>query len=79
MSEGRVIPAQDAVAVTPSDSGSHRFRALYIGGDGDVSVDTKGGSESVVFVGVLAGTILPVEVVRVNSTDTTATNIVGLV
>jgi len=43
---------------------------------GNVSV-LSGGAD-VVFVGVQAGSILPVETARVNSTATTATNIVAL-
>jgi hypothetical protein len=50
---------------------------LYVGGTGSVSVQTIGG-DSASFVGVPAGTILPVQVLRVNSTGTTATSIVAL-
>jgi hypothetical protein len=50
---------------------------LYIGVTGNVSVQTIGG-DSASFVGVPAGTILPVQVLRVNSTGTTATSIVAL-
>lgn len=50
---------------------------LYIGGTGNVSVQTIGGN-SATFVGVPAGTTLPVQVIRVNSTGTTATSIVAL-
>lgn len=73
-------PAKNAAAVTPNDSAdlSNVAVALYVGGSGDVSVDTVGGQESVVFSGVSAGTVLPVRVKRVNSTSTTATDIVAL-
>jgi hypothetical protein len=50
---------------------------LYIGGTGTVSVVTIGG-DSVSFVDVLAGTVLPVQVLRVNATGTNATSIVAL-
>jgi hypothetical protein len=50
---------------------------LYIGGSGNIRVQTEGGDD-VVFTGVLAGTFLPVNVVRVFATNTTATNIVAL-
>lgn len=73
-------PAKNAAAVTPNDSAdlSNVAVALYVGGSGDVSVDTVGGQVSVVFSGVSAGTVLPVRVRRVNSTSTTATDIVAL-
>lgn len=73
-------PAKNAAAVTPNDSAdlSNVAVALYVGGSGDVSVDTVGGQVSVVFSGVSAGTVLPVRVKRVNSTSTTATDIVAL-
>ena len=75
----RSNPSTLAVAVTPSDSTSFTqgpCRALYIGGAGNVSLQS--GGAAVVFVGLAAGTILPVETPRVNSTSTTATNIVAL-
>ena len=72
------VSAYDAEAVTPSDTGDIRpTRGLYIGGDGDLKVDMALGS-TVTFSGLLAGTILPVQVVRVYSTDTTATNVLAL-
>ena len=72
--------AVDAVAVTPNDSTDldpGPCRALYIGGSGDVSIDIAENT-AVVFVGLSAGQILPVQAVRVRSTSTTATNIVAL-
>lgn len=73
-------PAENAVAVTPHDSTdlTYATRALYVGGAGNLSVETVGGQSAVVFVGVTAGTILPIRVTRVNSTSTTATSIVAL-
>lgn len=72
------VSAYDAAAVTPADGGSLRpTRALYVGGAGNIKVDMALGS-TVTFSGALAGTILPVQVTRVYSTGTTATNIVAL-
>lgn len=73
-------PASHAAAVTPADGSdiSPEASALFIGGAGDVSVHVMDGS-TVTFVGVAAGSILPVRVKRVLSTSTTATNIVALV
>jgi len=70
-------PASHAVAVTKSDTTYLiASRALYVGGTGDVAVLTLGG-ETVTFVGVPTGTILPIRVLRVLAA-TTATNIVSL-
>lgn len=72
------VSAYDAAAVTPADDGALRVtRALYVGGAGNVKVDMTLGN-TVTFVGVVAGTILPIQVSRVYNTDTTATNIVAL-
>ena len=61
-------------AVTPSDSTVLSFKALWVGGAGDVSVDFTEGGTAVVFTGVPAGTMLPVTGTRVNAA-TTATSI----
>lgn len=76
-----------ATAVTPNDienilfvgSGDDYTRpcVLYIGGSGDLKVETEGG-DIVTFFGLSAGQFLPVNVVKVYSTDTTATNILAL-
>lgn len=79
------LQANRAAAVTPSDTvnipsingGTNDGAVLYIGGDGNLKVTTAGG-DVVTFVGLLAGTFVPVQVLRVWSTDTTATNIVAL-
>lgn len=69
----------DAFAITPHNSTNFtKFcRAIYVGTTGDVSIETYGGT--IVFVGVPAGTILPVVCTRVNATGTTADDLVGLV
>lgn len=70
--------AASAISITKADSDlAHPVRSLYIGGAGNIRVTTVNGHD-VTFVGVLAGTILPVSVKRVWSTNTTATSIVGL-
>ncbi|MFK7941611.1 MAG: hypothetical protein AB8B85_01660 [Paracoccaceae bacterium] len=73
-------PSVDGATITPNDSAdlSPLPRALYIGGAGNVSVDTFGGTESLVFVGAQAGSIIPMAVRRVNATGTTATDIVAM-
>ena len=83
------LQASRAAAVTPSDTANipsvsgpagetvNNGCVLYVGGLGDVRVLTAGGDD-VVFSAVPAGTFVPVNVVRVFSTNTTATNIVAL-
>ena len=66
-----------AGAVTKSDSTALEFRAVYVGGSGDISIELHDGSD-VVFVGVPAGTVLPIQGVGINSTNTTATSMVWL-
>lgn len=73
-------PAQHALVITKSDYNTlpAPTRALYVGGAGDVQVDTLGGEEKTLFSSVPAGTIIPVQVVKVWSTSTTATLIVAM-
>ena len=72
-------PAIGAAAVTPNDStdlSRAPARALYIGGTGNLVVDTAEG-QTITFTAVPVG-IFPVSVKRVRATSTTATNIVAL-
>lgn len=70
--------AQSAVSITAANSDlSHPVRSLYVGSAGNVRVTTINGHD-VVFVGVTAGSILPISVKRVWSTNTTASNFIGL-
>ena len=75
-----------ASAVTPSDTTdipvvtggtSNNGCVLYVGGSGNLKVDTIGG-DTITFTGVLGGSFFPVNVKRVYSTGTTATSIVAL-
>ncbi|MEM7120553.1 MAG: hypothetical protein AAF563_04700 [Pseudomonadota bacterium] len=66
--------------VTPNDSSDFAAgvtHALYVGGAGDVVVHGTDG-EPAMFVGVPAGTLLPVSVARVLATGTSATSILAL-
>lgn len=82
------LQAYRAAAVTPNDSADipsvstqdgsgNNGCVLYVGGAGNIKVTTAGG-DTVTFNGLLAGMFLPVQVLRVWSTDTTATNIIAL-
>ncbi len=50
---------------------------LYVGGNGNVRVQTVGGDD-VTFNGLTAGQFVPVQVKRVYTTSTSATNLVAL-
>ena len=50
---------------------------LYIGISGNIRVLTHGGDD-VVFANVLGGTFLPVQILKVFATNTTASNIIAL-
>lgn len=76
--QGLDSPANNIVSVTPTDSDlATDFRSIYVGVAGNVAIVSTGGDD-VTFVGVLAGSILPVRCRQVKSTGTTATNIIGL-
>lgn len=72
-----MAPAGVAFAISPADNASIRATALYVGGAGDLHVLMEDESE-VTFIGVPAGSILPIRVLRVFSTSTSATDIIGL-
>ena len=72
-------PAKKAMAVTKSDSVNFTWIAfgIYVGVTGDVVI-VNPDTTVVTFKAVPAGAILPVECIRVNSTNTTATDMVAL-
>ena len=72
------VSAYDAVAITPSDATVLRpTRGIYVGTGGNIAVQMALGN-TVTLVGVLGGSILPIQVVKVLSTNTTASNMVAL-
>jgi hypothetical protein len=79
------LQAGRAAAVTPSNTvdipsisgGTNNGCVLYVGGGGNLKVLTVGGDE-VTFVNIQDGAFIPVNVLRVYATGTTATNIVAL-
>lgn len=64
-------------ASASDDTLSQVARALYVGTAGNVDVTTSGGDRAV-FVGVQAGSILPVRAAIVHTGTTTASDIIGL-
>lgn len=67
----------DGAAVTPSDTTQISFRAIYVGGAGNLSVVAESGVV-VTFIAPPVGSIIPIRGIKVNATLTTATNLVAL-
>lgn len=73
-------PAANATAVTANDTTVLTgVRGLYVGGAGNVAVRFPGNPTAVTFSNVPAGSVLAIQVERVMSTNTTATDIVALI
>ena len=72
--------ADTAVAITPNDGVDIALtKSLYVGGAGALVVRLVGApTTNVTFGAVPAGTTLPIRVVRVLSSGTAASSIVGL-
>lgn len=69
--------ATNSGTVTPSDTTVLEFKALYVGGSGNVVIKHTTDGSSITYPSVLAGTILPVKGVRVMAA-TTATSLVWM-
>ncbi len=68
----------NAFAVTPSDADTFaQGVAIYCGAAGNVSC-VPWASDSALTVAVLAGTMIPFRVKKVNAASTTATNLVAV-
>lgn len=80
MITGLKSPARSSSAITPHDTNdlAQVTRAIYVGGAGAIKVLLADDTTAVTFAGASAGTVLNLRVKRVYSTDTTATNLVGL-
>jgi hypothetical protein len=68
-----------AFAITPNDNFNlQNVAVVYAGASGNVKVTTANG-DIVTFNGVLAGTVIPVQVLRVWSTGSTSgMNLIGI-
>lgn len=69
--------AYSAIAVT-LDATIPACRGIYIGVTGDVSVNMVGVGSAVVFKNAAAGSVLPIQALKVNTSGTTATNLLVL-
>jgi len=77
--DGRGEPGTHGFTITPDDNIelTDLARALYVGEAGNLAVTLFDGTV-LTFVGVPAGTFLPIRVRKVRSTNTTASSILGL-
>lgn len=66
----------DGAAVTPSDTTQITFRAIYVGGAGNVTVTAEGGAV-LTFTAPPVGSIIPIRGIKVMAA-TTATSLVAL-
>lgn len=67
-----------AFAITTNDNANlQNVAVVYVGVTGNVKVTTANG-DIVTFTAVLAGTVIPVQVLRVWQNGTTATSLVGI-
>jgi hypothetical protein len=78
---GDASSGYDCFTITASSGSTGNFPntvvGIYVGGAGNVEVITRSNA-AVIFNNVPAGTILPVRAIRVNSTNTTSTSMVGI-
>ena len=76
------MPGYDAFVITPNSGANLAtpVRALWVGAAGDICLVTMKGT-SLTFTGVNAGSILPIQCIRVNATTsgTTAGGIIGII
>lgn len=72
-------PGGESFAIVPSNTVAlaSRVRGIYVGVAGDITLITPGGN-TVLFVGVPQGVILPQTAAYVKTTGTTASSLVGI-
>ncbi len=78
-STSMIEPGDSAIAITPNNTQNleHPTRGIYVGVTGNLRVLTIDNYD-ITFVNIAAGIIHPIRVLRVYSTGTTATDIVGV-
>lgn len=80
MSSSNLAVGVSAFAITPHDTTNFttRARAVYVGVSGDITAVFADGA-AVLFKSVPQGSVLPIEIRRINATGTTASSLVGIV
>lgn len=73
------MPGYDGVAISPNDSSNlaSTVRAIYVGSGGNIKLVTPSNT-TLEFIGVQTGTILPMQAVKIFSTSTTASLMIGI-
>lgn len=66
------------IAVSDTVNNPLVYRAIFVGGAGDIAVITPNSTTPVIFSAVPAGTVLPVMNTRINNTNTTASLMIGI-
>jgi hypothetical protein len=75
--KAKLVTPSDTANIFYANAGDNSGCVLYVGTGGNVRVLTVGGDD-VVFTNVQDGSFLPIQVLRVFATNTTASNIVAL-
>tara|TARA_X000001388_G_scaffold22291_1_gene15157 strand:- start:145 stop:420 length:276 start_codon:yes stop_codon:yes gene_type:complete len=74
-------PASSGTAINYS-SGDQTFtyptRAIFVGGAGNLVVQMAGDSGNTTFTGIVAGSVLPIQIIKVVQSGSSATNAVAL-
>ena len=78
MTDFNTFPAFSAASITPSDTeGFPVCRAIYVGSAGNI-VAVMGDGVQLTFEAAVAGSVLPIRVKQVLSTNTTASALIAL-
>ena len=75
MSTSQLLPATEAVAITPGTPYA-KARAIYVGVTGNIVLTVNG--SNITFTGAVAGSVIPIYSTNVVVSGTTATDMVAL-
>lgn len=80
LSAANTAPAEDCFAITPHDTNAlaEVVRAIWVGTGGDLEIVTPAGN-TVVFLNVPSGSLIPARAIIVKDDNTDADDLVGLV
>lgn len=73
-------PSSSAFVITPDDDNdlTYPIRALYVGTGGDITLILQDDTVAIALVNVLPGSCLPLQIKRILSSGTGASDLVGL-